>query len=64
MEGKKLRDFIISEIIINVIFIAIIFLVFYLMKDIMWWKTMLVIVSILLINILVGAINIVIHIKR
>lgn len=61
MQRKK---YLISEIVINIIFIAIIFLVCYFMKAVVWWKTVLVIISILLINMIVGAINIVIHIKK
>lgn len=58
------KNYLISEIVINIIFIAVIFLVCYLMKAVVWWKTVLVIISILLINMIVGAINIVIHIKK
>lgn len=64
MEGKKLKNFFILETIINIVFVAIIFLVPYLMKDIVWWKVMLVVLAILVINMIVGAINIVIHIKK
>ncbi len=52
------------QVIISTLFGMAIFGIAYLMKNIIWWKMMFVIIAALLIYMILGALNMVYHIKK
>ena len=64
MEGKKLKSFIIIEIILVALFGLAIFGITYLFKDAVFWIKIVIILTLLLLFTFCGALNIVLHIKK
>lgn len=64
MRGKQLKQFVISETIITLLFILIIWCTFYVMRNVIMLKSVLVIFVVLLVYVPVGALNMVYHLKK
>lgn len=63
MKNKLLKRFINSEILITAVFILIIGYTFYVMRPVFRWKSIIVLILALFAYIVVGALNIVLHIR-
>lgn len=64
MRSKGIKHYIGVQVIFSTLFGMAILGIAYLMKNIIWWKMMFVIIAALLIYMILGALNMVYHIKK
>ena len=64
MSKKQEKSLIITNIIITIFTIIIIYVVGYLMKDMEWWKLVLSLLAIIICSGILNSLNIVYHLKK
>ena len=64
MNKKQERSFIITNIIINIVAMILIFLVDYFMKDMEMWKLILCLLLIIICSGIINSFNIVYHLRK
>ena len=64
MSKKQEKSFIITNIIINIVAMILIFLVDYFMKDMEFWKLILCLLLIIICSGIINSFNIVYHLRK